>query len=260
MLYENVVCSDCGLVYLCPRPSAESYEEFYESLYPRLYGRTGAGSEPTRRGTDVFAYLREIANLPTQRGVFDIGCGDGGLLLAAADALAVNDGVAIGGCDPGWTGPDALTHAGRQIEIFSEPVEQLEEILSGYSLFLMYDVIEHLLEPVDFLGELNRLTADDALLFISTSCLDNWRDIPLGGWDNYYLRLAHTFTFSESTLERVVAAGGWRVTHRRPAPRGDQWVLCDRRDSALPLAPPDVAHVGEVLKWIDAYKQRCESA
>jgi hypothetical protein len=260
MAYTNAICNDCGLVYLCPRPAADSYADFYENLYPELYGKTGAGSEPTRRGMDVLAYLREVVDLPAQRGLFDIGCGDGGLLLAAAEALAEEPGVAIGGCDPGWRGPAAITHEGREIRISSEPVERLADTLGSYSLFLMYDVIEHLLDPVDLLLDLRRLTLDDALLFVSTSCLDNWREMPPGGWETYYLRLAHTFTFTERTLERVLGAGGWRVVQRRPAPKGDQWVVCDRHDSALPLPPPDAAHVDEVLAWIDLYKQRCASA
>jgi SAM-dependent methyltransferase len=247
MAYRTALCLDCGLVYLCPRPSAASFDEFYEELYPRMYGRTEVAAAGDDRGRSVFAFLRP----ERERGVLDIGCGDGALLLAFAEQLGAT-GVPLAGCDPGWRGDSAWPPA---IPVARARIDEVTETLGSYSLFIAYDTVEHLLDPVDFLRTLHAAARDDARLFISTVCLDNWLAIPPGGWENYYLRLAHTYVFSRLTLAALLERGGWVVDRYAAAPKGDQWVLC----SKLP-APHDPqplsGHVEEVRQMIDSYRAR----
>lgn len=222
MRYTNVVCSDCGLVYLTPRPSAEHFAAFYVELYPELYGKSSIASAADERGRAVFDFLDAELGFEAASGVLDIGCGDGALLLAVADGLHERclPTVALAGCEPGWppAAPDELPHPRGAVPVYRSPVEQLGG-LSAYSVYLMYDVIEHLLHPHAFCSALHDLASEGATLFVSTSCLDNWSAVPPVGWDSYYLRLAHTFTFSRSTLELLLASAGWQVTAWRAAPR-----------------------------------------
>ncbi len=257
MRYSTVICPRCGLVWTSPRPSAQSFERFYGELYPQLYGSGALAAGPSPRGTMVFDWVAESLDI-VGTGAFDIGCGDGGLLLAFADSLA-REGkeAALGGCDPGWPvdAPDVLEHAGMPIRVWRKNVEELASELQPFSLFLMYDVIEHLLHPRAFVTSLHAIAPPGARLFVSTSCLDNWEAIPPAGWESYYLRLAHTFTFSRATLTALLATGGWEVERWSPAPKGDQWALCSRRPEPRPQGGLP-GHEREVLALIDRYKSR----
>jgi hypothetical protein len=254
MRYRTALCLDCGLVYLCPRPSEEAFADFYARLYPRLYGTTRADDAPTARGAGVVAFLAERLDLGSHTGLFDVGCGRGGLLRAAA-AAPETGGLALAGCDPGWPDPDgALLHeGGREIRIHRRPVEELAEELEGSTILVLYDVLEHVLDPLALLRSLHARAPAGSALFVSTSCLEHWRDVPPAGWETYYLRLAHTYTFSRATLDALLRRAGWRPTARRPAAKGDQWVLSERGEAVAEAAPPP-GHADTVRKLIASYR------
>lgn len=256
MGYRTVMCARCGLVYLAPRPSEESFAGFYRDLYPRLYGKTDIAHDPSERGRSVFEFMRP--RLQDGTSVLDVGCGDASLLRAFAAGSAAS-GPRLGalvGCDPGWPAgePTQLEQSGLRIDVRPVDVFELDDELGRFDLIVHYDVLEHLLEPRRFLERLHDATRPGAMIFISTSCLDHADRIPPGGWEDYYLRLAHTFVFTRATLAGLLRAGGWRVLELREAPKGDQWVLCarDDPDTAPPLGSPE-----ETLRLIARYRDRC---
>lgn len=255
MRYRTVVCRGCGLVYLCPRPDQHAFADFYERLYPRLYGTSHVDEVSSERGAAVAAFLEAHVDPATHKGVFDIGCGGGALLRAVAHAPRLGS-LRLGGCDPGWpAGAATLLREGAvDIEIARVGVESvLADAAAAYSIFILYDVLEHLLEPHRFLAALHAGTRPDSVLFVSTNALDNWASIPPGGWERYYLRLAHTYVFTKRTLSALLHGHGWRVLVVSDAPKGDQWVLAQRAVADPAALEPAPRHHPEVLAMIDAY-------
>src|SRR5205085_12122948 len=116
--------------------------------------------------------------------VFDIGCGGGGVLRAFARAPRIGS-LRLGGCDPVRLRPGrtVIDEKGTPIEVFKANVQELAGELEPYSIFVLYDVIEHLLAPGDLLDQLHDRTRAGSVLFVSTNALDNWREIPAGGWE-----------------------------------------------------------------------------
>jgi 2-polyprenyl-3-methyl-5-hydroxy-6-metoxy-1,4-benzoquinol methylase len=257
MRYRNVACRACGLVYLCPRPGEAAFADFYEHLYPKLYGKTRHDEVSSERGAAVAAFLEGALDLTNHVGVFDVGCGGGGLLRAVAHAPRLG-ALRLGGCDPGWPGEDrAVLHEdASEIEVFAVGVEKMDATLASYSIFVLYDVIEHLLAPNEFLATLHGRAAPGSVLFLSTNALDNWREIPAGGWETYYLRLAHTYTFTKRTLAALLRGHGWRPVTTAAAPKGDQWVLAERAEPDPVALAPSPGHCEEVLRMIEAYRAR----
>lgn len=257
MRYRNVVCRQCGLVYLCPRPGEQSFADFYERLYPQLYGATREDEVGSDRGAAVAEYLERSLDLTEHTGVFDVGCGGGGLLRALANAPRLRS-LRLAGCDPGWRGEEraVLQEGDVRIDVFRTGVEELSDLLPSYSVFVLYDVIEHLLAPQQFLAALHERTSPGSVLFVSTSALDNWPEIPPGGWESYYLRLAHTYTFTKRTLAALLAGHGWQPIRTVDAPKGDQWVLAERSEPDEGALRPAPEHCREVLTLIESYQQR----
>jgi hypothetical protein len=121
----------------------------------------------------------------------------------------------------------------------------------------MYDVLEHLLDPKALLTTLANLTEKDAKIFISTNALDNWSGIPEApdGFEGYYLRLAHTYSFTSATLEAILNLSGWEVLHRTlQVPKGDQWVIAQKKNGQASIAVP--REKSKVLGYIDFYKKK----
>ena len=262
MKYQTVLCSDCGLIYLCPRPEEKHFLDFYRDLYPKLYGTERISLAPTPRGEKVVEFIQSKVDIDQLRGFFDIGCGDTGMVRAFADHLNTHNiqSCKLSGCDPGLPECDALGNivikqGHLEISLNNHPIEEQYNRLDQYQLFTLYDVIEHLLSPFDFCRELCDRTPDDAFLFISTTCLDHWKDIPPHGWDNYYLRLAHTYTFTKHTLQALLQKSGWHPIAWCPAEKGDQWLLC----SKTPKDKKEMDSPQRVLSFIDNYKKRCQS-
>jgi len=255
MRYRNVVCRACGLVYLCPRPDERAFADFYDRLYPKLYGKTRQDEVGSDRGTAVAEFLRQSLDLSKHAGLFDVGCGGGGLLRAVARTPGLAS-LRLGGCDPGWPGGErAVLHEGAvRIEVFRAEVEELPGVLGSYSLFVLYDVIEHLLAPQQFLTTLHGTTSPGSVIFVSTNALDNWGEIPAGGWERYYLRLAHTYTFTKRTLAALLRGHGWRPIASTDAPKGDQWVLAERTEPDPAALRPALEHYRDVLAMIESYR------
>ena len=262
MAYQTVLCGDCGLVYISPRPDEEAFVHLYEVLMPDLYdsapGPEWRETEPTPRGREVYAFLQDRTDLASCRGIFDVGCGGGGLLLAFADELEAGglSGCALGGCDlsPKFGGYE-IERAGRTIAVLHAAAESLGPELAAYSVFVLYDVVEHLVHPKAFLARLRDRTPPDARIFVSTSCLDNYELIPPAGWEAYYLRLVHPYTFTRYSLELMLAAAGWQVDAWAQGAKGDQWVLASKQ-RPLPVRP-DPRRALETLEFIERYKERC---
>jgi hypothetical protein len=162
----------------------------------------------------------------------------------------------IGGCDPGWPADPEMEESGVRIAVHPLRIDGVYDVVARHSLFVMYDVVEHLLDPLSFLRALHEHVPPGSELFISTSCLDNWREIPPAGWEPYYLRLAHPYTFTEKTLAATLACEGWQVTARRPAPKGDQWIVAARTPANPTVAQELGGHAEEVKAWIEAYRAR----
>jgi len=268
MRYPTVVCRACGLVYMFPRPSAASFRHFYEAVFVDLFDGSTANVDiraevmSSERGRPLLEFLSESRPVEAMRAVLDIGCGDGGLLLGFADVIGergLAGKIALAGCDPARPPGEAVERirAGSAISIWRRGVEEVAVDVSEYDVLVMFDVLEHLLEPRRVLQHLHDGARDDTLLFVATSCLDHFNEIPAAGFEDYYLRIGHPYTFTSSSLRRLLASAGWRVEREAPAAKGDQWVVA-RRDTPDPSATDPVAGAcAQALEFIRSYKARC---
>jgi hypothetical protein len=256
MRYRTVLCADCGLVYLCPRPSAASFVSFYENLFPRFGGGGTGSSVPSERGRRVAQFLAANLDLPTHRGVFDVGCGDASLLRAFANHEDLRR-LVLAGVDPGWpnTNGERIVENATEISVTRGGVEDVGDFRE-WSIVVMYDVLEHLLDPRGVLARLHSGVADDTVLCISTNCLDCWEDIPPAGWETYYLRLAHTYTFTRQTLAALLVGSGWKTFVWQPAEKGDQWVLARRADPRPEALAPIAGEADAARTFIERYRAR----
>lgn len=207
MPVRNVICRNCGLVYINPRMSEEDYKKFYSSNeYRELYDGKGetvlAYEKKSREATEkTFNYLgRKLAETGIKKGkVLDIGCGTGYLL-----SLFKKKGWKCLGIEPS----EKFSSYGRKkyrIAIKTGLFGKVK-IREKFGLIILLQALEHFLDVNNALQALRRYLKPSGLLYIE---LPNIRK-PYSNL-SFFFQNAHPFTFSPNTLKAMLAKNGFHV-------------------------------------------------
>lgn len=209
----NVVvrCLSCGLVRLDPQPDDATLETIYSEMY--FIGSEGgdlkAQTNLLKRGTarlqlaEIKQYVGEQNTSEHLLRALEIGCGLGNFLLEARDA-----GLDIYGID---VSANAVTIAN---EILGEnraravPPEELDIDEESQDIVVLADVIEHVRNPAQYMGKINRLIKPGGSVFIATPSLDSVSARLMGRyWVDY--KTEHLFYFNKKTITRLLEQAGF---------------------------------------------------
>lgn len=167
--------------------------------------------------------------LPPLGRVLDVGCGAGGVgrALRAAGATTV-------------TGIEMRAASGeRAREVLDEVhIGTIEDALAAHVLagpfdtFVLYDVLEHLVDPAAVLEALVPLAAPRARAHASVPNARHWtlqRDLLLRGTFGYtdwgHRDRTHLRWFTRRDIEALLASTGWPVVESSPALMGREATL-----------------------------------
>jgi SAM-dependent methyltransferase len=187
-------CPSCGMVFNCAYDAAAiSYDGSYENSLDNSRVFQEYSEELAARLVSRYA-LR-------QRTIIEIGCGNGEFLRRVC-TLGGNEGY---GFDPSYTGP---SHAAERVTI-QQRIYGNDIAIPDIALVICRHVLEHIPNPVTFLGELRCALAasDNAVLYFevpnATAVLTE-----TGLWDVIY---PHCSYFSTIPLCRLFEKAGYRV-------------------------------------------------
>jgi SAM-dependent methyltransferase len=197
--FRVVGCSSCGVACTTPRPYL--LDRYYPIQY-RAYGSV------------VTRVLSALYNLRVSRwtrlkpcggSVLEVGCGPG-LMLAAFKRH-------------GWRAlgierNEAAAETGRrflQVEIVSTPIEALPAS-TRFDLIIMFQVLEHISEPVTLLRECAQRLAPGGHLIMNVPNFSSWQARFAG---SKWLHLdvpRHLVHFTPQTLAATLQRAGLRLT------------------------------------------------
>lgn len=193
-----VRCTECGLIYLQPRPTPDEMSRYYPSTYaPHQQGRSSLSS--VRKWLYEYG-LRQRCRVITSRKVggrlLDVGCANG-TFLAAMDRLA---GWEVEGVE---LSEGAVAHAReRGLQVFAGKLLDVKLPARAFDVVTLWDTLEHLYQPLDTLVEIHRILKPQGLLVLRLPHLESinrrlfgryW-----GGWD----APRHLHLFPHSLLKR----------------------------------------------------------
>jgi len=212
--WEYVRCNRCGAIYTANPPTPEALERVYKSFPAQQeWLRTQQNEVELALDRKKFQWGLEMAGWPFgDRRILDIGCSTGTLLEVAgemADNSDISTSTLLAGED---VNTDALEIAGvrlrsrewRHALMVIRTIPGLSPWKDGFDLVVLWEVLEHVLDPLAMLKRAAGFLAPGGKMLICVPNADSLavkilhEKAPVFG-------LGHLQIFSADTLNRLFA-------------------------------------------------------
>ena len=148
----------------------------------------------------VFNRLMDIGRLKNKKN-FEIGCGHGVVI----NQLEKHDGILVDGCDLNPLALDQIRNNKGKLfcyNIFDED----KEVINKYDRIILFDVIEHIDDEVQFLSQATKhfSSGDDKLIFVNVPAL-------MSLYSKYDKEVGHVRRYDKKRLTAVLEKAGFEV-------------------------------------------------
>lgn len=234
---RNVICNHCGLVFQSPRMTEAESQEFYAAEYRLLYqGQQGPNPKDmtvqTNRAQVTLDFVRQ--NVKSTARILDIGCSTGILLHQFMEYYHCE----AWGIEPGRVYREYAESTGLQVFPSLEELRLAES--SAFSLVSLMHVLEHLVNPVEYLARLRaELLEPSSWLLLEVPNL----------YAHDCFEVAHQVSFSAHTLRQVLQKAGFTLISLRKhgQPRSE---LIPLYITALAQPAPEVEFTLIPDRWV----------
>lgn len=243
--FDLVRCTTCAVIHVHPMPSPEALAAHYQdpAYFEGDFSQGYVNYEDVHKALAPHfrRRLRQLDERFPERGrLLDFGCADGYFL-----ELAQVNGWRIAGVE---LSEDMARLASARLGV---GVAGSLDDLAGetFEVITMWEVVEHLPDPVATLGQLFGHLKPGGVLMLSTPNSAHWQAVRKPDAWISYRPPSHLFYFTAPTLEAVLAAAGFaQIEVRRfaPSPPLPAWL---NRLSA-PLA--HAVTTGQARPWVVA--------
>jgi len=200
---EIRACTQCGFVFLWPRPDDNELASYYTSEYRAEYTGVVAPEATYRNGVAAAQWRAERVRplLPPGARVLDVGSSSGAFLEAVRPLAAYVLGVEPAVAHREWAG-DVLG---------LNTVANLADVgAARFDVITLFHTLEHVTDPVAFVARLAGHLVSGGVLVIEVPNVDDAL-VSLYAVPSFlamYYQRAHLFYFSSATLAATVKAAG----------------------------------------------------
>jgi 2-polyprenyl-3-methyl-5-hydroxy-6-metoxy-1,4-benzoquinol methylase len=215
--FRVVSCARCGHVYVNPRLPADRLHEMYQEEYwnsPRAkeFGYTRYLAERElyertyrRRSDTIERYKR------TPGRVLDIGCAAGFFLRVMADKGWDTVGVEISAPMVEYARDELQLPDVRRADVLTTDLEP-----GSFDVITLWDVIEHLEDPLEHLRAAHRLLHRNGILVLETQNVRSGFARLLGRKWQHYKHEEHLYHFHPETLDRLLMEAQLEIVENTP--------------------------------------------
>lgn len=162
---QYLVCKNCGLVYMYPRPKTETLKKYYESV---PVSRTSSKVMSEYKGLEyryTMDFIIEHTPFPYFKKIVEVGAGSGDLLhifdhYTTAKLIGIE--ISKKSCD--------YARNIYRIEMIQEQFEEVDlaewDLNESVDLVICCNSLEHIIEPFSFLQKLGRMVKPRGFLYI----------------------------------------------------------------------------------------------
>jgi 2-polyprenyl-3-methyl-5-hydroxy-6-metoxy-1,4-benzoquinol methylase len=202
--HRLVRCGECNFTLLNPQPSDHDLSALENTGEP-----VDAADAQLRQRTAVRTLDELAAYAGSSRGkLLEIGCGDGTLLIAAAQRGFAVTGVerSASACERARS---RLLAEGVAGEIVHGDVDAVDARAGEFDACIVADLLERVRDPRQFIQQLHRLLRPGGVLYVATPSLDSWSaQLRSARWAEF--KPEHLFYFNRRSLESLLFAQGFR--------------------------------------------------
>ncbi len=204
IFYERVVrCKRCGLIYVSPRPKPQLIRDGYSLAEDKQYI-----SQERARFLTFKNSIKTLKRLRDNGRLLDIGAASGTFVKTAIEA-----GYDACGVEPSaWMCEIAKKYYG--VTILPAAVEEMKFPDNSFDIITMWDVLEHVCDPMNTLKEAARILRPQGLLLINYPRIDDVLARIFGRkW--WFLLSVHLYYFTPKTLSLYIERLGFeKLGHR----------------------------------------------
>lgn len=196
-----VRCRECRLVYANPRLGADELIDRYTGVVDQVYLEERRGRELTfRRHLD---HLESQLSIDGRKRLLDVGCHIG-IFLEEVEAR----GWDAWGVEPShWAVSQAKA---RNLQVVQGTLADAAFPSEHFDVVTLFDVIEHLPDPLGELRQIARLVRPGGWICVHTMDVDSLFARVMGErWP--WLMEMHLYYFSRGTLRAMLCRAGFRV-------------------------------------------------
>tara|TARA_R110002126_G_scaffold64513_6_gene165172 strand:+ start:18173 stop:19093 length:921 start_codon:yes stop_codon:yes gene_type:complete len=216
--YKVWRCIECELVYVSPRiPDDWLIDTVYNATYWRSEAPRDRGyadyltDEKAARRTWSRRWKALAEWWPASGSVLDVGCANGGFLDHAR-----NQGLSPYGLEPSLAAHTRAidrigAHRVIRKDLGTASAVRPDGWPTHFDLVTMWDVLEHLPDPVGALRQAGELLAPGGRVVVETQDVGSRFARLLGRRWHHYKHVEHLMHFDKSTLEQALAAAGLRA-------------------------------------------------
>lgn len=195
-LKEVLWCANCGFGWQAPLPTTKEITEYYESFPPYIL----QGAKEKEMGfTHRVRYISEL--IPNYGKLLDIGSGLGYFLK-----LAQREGWEVTGVEPQSSAAEyCKKKMGIKVQVGF--VEDMNIKPKSFDVVTLWDVWEHVHNPLSFLDRCIEIVKPGGLLVISIPNSSGWpARLFRGQWR--YVMFTHLSYFTMNYVKKTMAARG----------------------------------------------------
>lgn len=210
--FQFVRCDQCGVVYVNPALKDEHVRQVYKhQSYSDLTKALMEPSDAYRRerfGKERVSIVNRFLR-PDGRGgtrLLDVGCATGFFVQAAKDA-----GWDASGVESNPFQADFARKAG--LDVRNETIEETTFPDGSFDAVTLFEVIEHVKQPMGILRKAHRLLRPGGMVFLYTPNFDCASRLIMGIDSHFIWGSNHLTYFTVPTLAAALERAGFRVEH-----------------------------------------------
>jgi 2-polyprenyl-3-methyl-5-hydroxy-6-metoxy-1,4-benzoquinol methylase len=229
-----VRCTACGLIYSNPRWDDAELIDSYEAVEDPLYLQEREGRVLTFERH--LRPLEQITGPAEGRKLLDVGCYIGVFL-----EIAARHGWEAWGIEPSqWAAEQARRNG---LNVIHGTLATAELPQASFDVVTLWDVIEHLADPVDEIKRIHRLLKPGGLIVIHTMDIDSLFSRLMGPkWP--WLMEMHIYYFSQRTMATMLSKANFHVLRSGPHGRFQTLGYLGTRFTAL------FGALGRPVEWV----------
>lgn len=207
-----VRCVSCGLVWVTPRFTERSLGAVYDEGYWRSAAPRARGYADYRRDQPLYlkTFRRRLAvvrrHVARPGTLLDVGCAAGFFMQVMRE-----EGWTVYGVEPS---AGIVAHAREQLGLDTIHVGTLHDApyaAGTFDLVTLWDVVEHVPDPIALLRRARELLAPEGVLILETQDVDSPVARLLGRRWHHFKHDEHLYHFGRSTVRALLARAGLRV-------------------------------------------------